>query len=224
MPKLSPSRTLAVSRFLSSVARYAENPGAVEALARHIWMLPKFYLGGRKASLEESRVFLGTFKPYLLLGPAWDTLTTFLDGLTEEQTKMRDTSASATHVEYRASAPQLFQPVTYYARRGRRKWPTDDWSERICEAYDALTAAKCKRPVAFIAEALESRNDLPPAYCTIQHVHARLKAFRDRIPEVQQEVPVWLHSYWLTLDPKNRTLNANDRKWPERFEFELCDC
>ena len=44
------------------------------------------------------------------------------------------------------------------------------------------------------------------------------------MPLLEQEFPNWLHSFWHTLHPELASKTVADPEWPEKFEFNQCDC
>jgi len=230
MPRIRPELALRVSRFLSQVAGYSrvsghsEDASAIDRLASDVWMLPKHYSGGAVASKWECLRFLEDFAPYL---PNHDcsAVIAFLKALDRGALKSAPKHSSETHVEYLSARPLLGIPAAaYYPALLRRKKPSDDLTERIRTAVDAMEAAKCRRPVVIVAELLEREKVLEPCFCTVQHVTSRLRAVKNHVPLLEQEFPLWLHCFWLTRDPQNLSKTESDPDWPDHFEFERCDC
>ena len=209
IPRMHQTRALAVSRFLSRAASLSKDPSAIEGLAGRIWLLPRFLCYGEAASRDQCLQFLQDFEPHLGID-AFGEVVEFVKGLPTELPGSSRTAVSETSVEYRSANPPLGTPwAAYLPASIRRKWPGDDVSERICVAFDALKAAECSRPLAFMQEVVEQQGVLESGRRTIQHLQARLKAFGDRVPEIDQERSIWLDSYWLTRDvEKNSSKNC----------------
>jgi hypothetical protein len=185
---------------------------------------------GAMASHAQCKRFLDDFGPYLLghdLGKARTILGAVADpGRSRDAKRTREPGlgkgkTKARRIEYRITAPAPFAPMaTYGGATG--KVPTDDLSERISEALDALRKAGCRRPYAFVAQTMKALGKFSDAYCTANHVQSRERKFAQHRLPADPELPHWLFCYWLTLAPENSDKTASDPGWPERFVFKRC--
>ena len=122
----------------------------LESLAQAIWMLPFHRAEGKVASSDACVSFLREFGAYLL-GHDIEQAQTLLS-----QTQQRESRYNPpAGLEYRTPDPVLLAPMMAYTPREHRKPPQDDISERICIAFDAMSAASCRRPLVSVTEALK---------------------------------------------------------------------
>jgi hypothetical protein len=124
-------------------------------------------------------------------------------------------------IEYRLERPVPYAPAVVSGPRTSRRPPADDISERIGVAVDAMTEAKCGRPVASVVDSIRRSGLLSEEYCTISHITSRSKSSYRRASLTGS---IWLRSYWHTLHPEYVSKSVADPEWPERFVFTQCDC
>jgi hypothetical protein len=224
MPKMRPSTAFRVSRFLSRVASHAQDCELVHRAADNIWRLPQGLCFGPCSTKEACLQFLRDFGAYLA-PPDLAKIIEFVESLPAHALPRQIVFARGGPIEYRSARAPLGTPAVSYLHPGdRRKWPAHDLTERICRAHDALKAARCRRPSQCVASLLQELKILAACYCTVQHVESRLRVFPNRIPETEEEWPMWLRSYWQTRDPQNLQKGPADPDWPDGFVFEQCDC
>jgi hypothetical protein len=212
---------IAVARRLAELANSEPELNFLWGLAADIWKFLIHIPDGRVATNEQCSRFLDEFGPYF---PAHDLKAVQRAIENAAQVEVPKMCHNPNQLEYRIERPVPYAPFLTYGPRRSKRPLADDISERIGVAIDAMTEAKCSRPVASVADALRRSGLLPGEYCTVPHVTSRSKSLGARIPLSQQESPDWLMPYWLKLYPEYVSKNVADPEWPERFVFMKCDC
>jgi hypothetical protein len=214
------NEVIAVGRRLTELA-YARPDLNLDRLALDVWKLLVHLPDGRVATNEQCLRFFDDFGPDFLGTDLTDALAALKRSA---EVRVSRTPNDLKRLEYRIESPVLFVPSAVYGPKTGKRPPADDISERIGAANDAMKAARCTRPVAYVADALRETKLLPAEYCSISHVTSRNKALGSRIPLTRQEVPIWLFSYWQSQHPEYISKTSADPEWPERFVFTKCDC
>jgi hypothetical protein len=220
MKPVRAAEVVSVSRRLAELASSNMERNFLWELTADVWRLLIRVPEGKVAANEECVRFLEDFRPFF---PKHDW-PKVLDVLKTTGDVQVPRFSRNPKVEYRIEKPTLHVPAYTGGPRMRRKQPTDDISERISVAVDAMTEAHCTRPLAVVAVALRDSGLLPKEYSTVQHVRSRNKTRSDRVPLAQQEVPIWLMSYWHSLNPEYALKTVADPEWPKKFVFRKCDC
>ena len=220
MRRLRANEVIAVGRRLTEELAYARPDLNLDRLAVDIWKLlvpPQ----GRVATNEQCLRFFDDFRPYFL---GTDLTEAFASLKRSTEVQVSRTPSDPGRLEYRIESPILFVPAAVYGPKTSKRPPGDDVSDRIGTAIDAMTEARCTRPMAYVADALRKTKLLPAQYCSVSHVASRNKALGPRKPLTRQEVPIWLFSYWHSQHPEYVSKTSADLEWPERFVFAKCDC
>ena len=215
---LRAAQVIAVARRL---ALLADSQPELSGLATDVWRLLLRVPDGKVATNAQCARFLEDYAPYFLAHDLKAALAAIARTADVPAPRM---AGNPNQIEYRIQRPVLYAPAVFYGPRTSRRPPADDLSERIGVAIDAMTEAKCTRPVAIVADSLKRSRVLPEAYCTISHITSRSKSLGPRTPISHQESPVWLTFYWHTLHPEYASKTVADPEWPERFVFTQCDC
>jgi hypothetical protein len=211
---------IAVSRRLGELAKAKPEFNFLSDLAADIWKLLVYLPDGPRASNERCMRFLDEFEPFFPTHDLKKALAALKDA---DDVPVQRFSKGARVAEYRIVESIPFVPAVVQGPKRSKRPPTDDISERIGVAIDAMKEAECSRHLARVAEALEPSELLPAEYCTIPHITSRYKSLGARIPLSQQEVPMWLMSYWHSLHPEYASKTWADPEWPQ-FVFQKCDC
>jgi hypothetical protein len=209
-----------VGRRLAELAYAKPELNFLSTLACDVWRLLINLPEGEVATNDDCIRFLEDFAPYLCSLDLRKAVAAIKSAPKVKAAKM---SGNLKQLEYRMERPVLFAPAAFLGPR-KRKPPADDISERLGGVTDAMTAAQCTRPVAYVTEALRNSGLLEDHYCTIRHVGSRIKKLGARIPLERQEVSPWLLAYWHSRHPEYVSKTSGDPEWPERFVFMKCDC
>ncbi len=212
------AEAVAVARRL---AELADSQAELRGLITDVWSLALRVPDGKIASNAECERFLQDYAPYF---PNHDLKAALAAIKKTADVPTPRMARNPNQIEYRIERPVPFAPAAVYGPRTSRRPAVDDLSERIGVGIDAMTEAKCRRPVVVVADSLKTIGIVPEAYCTISHVTSRAKSLGSRTPLLHQQPPVWLMCYWHTLHPEYFSKTAADPEWPERFVFTQCDC
>jgi hypothetical protein len=211
---------IAVSRRLGELANAKPELNFLRDLAADIWKLLIYLPDGRIATNEQCLRFLDEFEPFF----ADHDLKSALAAIEKAgDVPLRRFSKDSRIAEYRIVRSVAFVPALVQGPKSSKKPPTDDISERIGVAIDAMTEAKCKRPIASVVDAARASGLLPATSCTVSHITSRNRSHGARIPLSQQQDPIWLMSYWHSLHPEYASKSVADPEWP-KFVFLKCDC
>lgn len=217
MKPLQLSEAVGVSRRLLTMAASQPDPTPLRQLATDIMTSTVRFNATPVASGAECEQFFEDFAPYLL----GHDLEAIKELLKHEGSEALSVAVNPGAIEYRAQQVVPSAPMLVNGPRTRTKLPSDDISERICTALDALKASKCTRPAACVSELLKESPLLTRTSSTVNHVLSREKRFRGHTGWLGQK---WPYFYWKSLDPANTSRTVADPEWPERFAFTKCDC
>lgn len=215
---LRAAQAIAVARRLAEIA---DSQPELSGLATDVWKLLLRLPVGKFATNAQCVRFIEDYAPYFLAHDLKAALAAIAMTADVPAPRM---AGNPNQIEYRVERPVLYAPAVVYGPQTSRRPPADDLSERIGVAVDVMTEAKCRRPVAIVADSLKGSGLLPEAYCTVSHVSSRSKSLGPRTPLSQQQNPVWLMCYWHALHPEYVSKSFADPEWPERFVFTQCDC
>jgi len=215
------AEAIAVARRLAELAHSHPELKFLWDLAIDVWRLLIFIPEGRVATNASCTHFLNDYGPYFLNHDVKGAVAAIEKTAEVQGPRI---ARNRNRVEYRIERAVLYAPAVAYGRRTSRRPPADDISERIGAAIDAMTEAKCGRPIASVADSIRRSGLLSKEYCTISHITSRNKSTGPRMPLSKQECPTWLTSYWHTLHPEYISKSVADPEWPERFVFIRCDC
>ena len=165
---------LRTARLLFDMAPMAEDPQAMRDVAFRLWLAP-FQLGAgrrKKKNIPEARRVLKEYEEFVGRQFAAKAVG-FLRSLSRQQLDA-DRPAQLIpdvdrYVTYRSTVSGA---TAYIPKRGRKKWPRDDLSERIWEAYYDLKESGCPHPSKFIAQELGKAQE-PAEDWTPQRVESR---------------------------------------------------
>jgi hypothetical protein len=218
---IRPMRADAAVAVARRLAELVNSQPELRGLIADVWSLALRVPDGKIATNAQCLRFLEDYSPYFTAHNLQAALAAIAQTADVPSPRM---ARNPNQIEYRIERPVAFAPAAVYGPRTSKRPPVDDVSERIGVAIEAMTEAKCRRPVASVSDSLRATGLLPETYCTISHVTSRAKSLGPRSPLLDQGNLAWLMCYWHNLHPEYFSKTAADPEWPERFVFTQCDC